>query len=298
MGRSGETPRAEGAGSTDHVPVLLEETVEFLVENTPGTFVDGTAGGGGHLQAVLARLSAEARVLAMDRDPAALARVQRRVGEDARLVLRQGPFDRVGDVLAQLGFPPVEAALFDLGMSTDQLEDDGRGFSYRRQAPLDMRFDSSGGTTADELVNRLPQNELANLIYELGGERRSRRIARRIVQRRPIADTSELTSAVSSAVRGYRPGVLSRVFQALRIAVNDEMGQLRRLLDSMSGWMSTGGRVGIITFHSLEDRMVKLSFRDGDDFRPGEPPWTGPSRDEQRSNVRSRSAKLRRGVRL
>lgn len=298
MGRSGETPRAEGAGSTDHVPVLLEETVEFLVENAPGTFVDGTAGGGGHLQAVLARLPAEARVLAMDRDPAALARVQRRVGEDSRLVLRQGAFDRVGDVLARLGFPPVEAALFDLGMSTDQLEDDGRGFSYRRQAPLDMRFDSSGGTTADELVNRLPQNELADLIYELGGERRSRRIARRIVQRRPIADTSELTSAVSSAVRGYRPGVLSRVFQALRIAVNDEMGQLRRLLDSMSGWMSTGGRVGVITFHSLEDRMVKLFFRDGEDFRPGEPPWTGPSRDEQKSNVRSRSAKLRRGVRL
>jgi 16S rRNA (cytosine1402-N4)-methyltransferase len=183
-------------------------------------------------------------------------------------------------------------------MSTDQLEDDARGFSYRRPGPLDMRFDTDSGRTAADLVNGLPEKELADLIYRLGGERRSRRIARRIVQRRPIEGTIELAKAVSSAVRGYRPSVLSRVFQALRIAVNDEMGQLERLLESMADWMAPGCRVGVITFHSLEDRKVKHFFRDSDSFRPGEPAWTGPSRRERESNVRSRSAKLRRGVRL
>ncbi len=303
MGRSRNSPGGTGSTkpgtgeSTGHVPVLLEETLSFLLEEVPRTVVDGTAGGGGHLSAILRRLPEDARVLGVDRDPAALARAGSRVGGDRRLTLAESPFDRLPQLLQELEMGSVDAALFDLGMSSDQLEDPSRGFTYRERGPLDMRFDPSSGTTAEELVNGLEQGELADLIFRLGGERRSRRIARRIVQRRPLRDTSELVSAVSSAVRGYRPGVLSRVFQALRIAVNDEMGQLDRLLESMGRWLASKGRVAFITFHSLEDRRVKRFLRDTPGFRPGEPEWSAATEGERRRNVRSRSAKLRRGVR-
>ena len=302
MGRSRRSPGSTGAGSsaeevTGHIPVLLQETVEFLVEGEPEVLVDGTAGGGGHLAALLERLPQTTRVLALDRDPAALERVAARVGRPANLELAHSPFDQVDKVLQDYGIELADAALFDLGMSSDQLGDSSRGFSYRESGPLDMRFDSTAGTTAEELVNGLEQNELADLIYNLGGEHRSRRIARRIVQRRPISGTNELVAAISSAVRGYRPGVLSRVFQALRIAVNDELGQLDRLLAGMDRWLAPEGRVAFITFHSLEDRRVKRFLRDTPGFTPGEPEWTAASREERRRNVRSRSAKLRRGVR-
>jgi 16S rRNA (cytosine1402-N4)-methyltransferase len=303
MGRSARSPGGAGSPttgpeeSTEHVPVLLEEAVGFLLEGAPRTVVDGTVGGGGHLSVLLDRLPGDSRVLGIDRDPAALQAVESRLGDDPRLVLASSPFDRLDEILRSVDMGPADAALFDLGMSSDQLEDPSRGFAYREAGPLDMRFDPRGGTTAEELVNRLDQNELADLIFHLGEERRSRRIARRIVQRRPIRDTSGLVAAVSSAVRGYRPGVLSRVFQALRIAVNDELGQLERLLESMGRWLAPGGRAAFITFHSLEDRRVKRFLRDTPGFGPGEPEWSAPTASERARNVRSRSAKLRRGIR-
>ena len=303
MGRSGSSPGGAGSPgdgqgeSTGHVPVLLAETVEFLLEDSPRIVVDGTVGGGGHLSELLKRLPEAARVLGLDRDPTALDRVRARLGHDPRLTIVGAAFDRLEEVLEGLDMGQADAAVFDLGMSSDQLEDASRGFTYREAGPLDMRFDPTSGTTAAELINGLEQKELADLIFRLGGERRSRRIARRIVQRRPLADTSELVSAVSSAVRGYRPGVLSRVFQALRIAVNDEMGQLDRLLESMDHWLAPGGRVALLTFQSLEDRRVKRFLRDTPGFRPGEPEWSAAGEEERLRNVRSRSAKLRRGIR-
>jgi 16S rRNA (cytosine1402-N4)-methyltransferase len=245
-----------------HFPVLLNETVDALVQR-PGLYVDGTFGGGGHTQAILERDPAN-RVIAFDLDAAAIERgraLARSVGED-RLTLFQDSFAALGDRLGDLGFGRVDGVLLDLGMSSYQVDDPERGFAFRFDGPLDMRFDQTRGETVADLIANADESELADIIWRYGEERKSRHIARAIVnerQRSPIQSTRRLAEVVAGVV-GRKPGGIhpaTRTFQALRIAVNDEIGALERGLDAAVDRLAEGGRLVVISFHSLEDRTVK-----------------------------------------
>ncbi len=242
-----------------HVPVLLRETVAALVTQPGGVYVDGTLGGGGHTAALL---EAGARhVLGIDRDPAALAAARERFDADHVTVVR-GNFRDIGTLAPANGFDRVDGVLLDIGVSSHQLDTAERGFSFNAEAELDMRMDPTTGPTAADLVNTLPEVDLADVIYRYGEERASRRIARQIVERRrtaPIATTTELASVVQRAVGGGggRIHPATRTFQALRIAVNDELGALETALPAATALLGEAGRLAVITFHSLEDRIVK-----------------------------------------
>jgi 16S rRNA (cytosine1402-N4)-methyltransferase len=263
----GSLPAPEAA--TVHVTVLPAETLDLLAPAHGGRYIDGTLGGGGHTALLLARSAPDGRALGIDADPAALERVRQRMPEEVtsgRLVLRQGNFAEMAGLARAAGFDPVDGIVLDLGLSSDQLADRARGFSFAADAPLDMRFDSTRGQSAAELVNTLDEGELADLLYRYGEERRSRAIARRIVERRrsaPIARTGELAQLVQSVVHG-RPGGIhpaTRTFQALRIAVNDELASLEAALPAAVTLLRPGGRLAVISFHSLEDRIVKRFFQ-------------------------------------
>lgn len=264
-------PGGEGSteGSTVHVSVLPDETLDLLAPRPGGRYLDGTLGGAGHTALLLARAAPDGRVLAIDADPAALDRARSHLPEEVgsgRLLLRQGNFARMAEVVAEADFAPVDGVLLDLGLSSDQLADRARGFSFAADAPLDMRFDPTRGESAADLVNTLDEAELADLLYRYGEERRSRPIARRIVERRreaPIERTGELARLVESVIHG-RPGGIhpaTRTFQALRIAVNDELGSLEAALPAAVELLRPGGRLAVISFHSLEDRIVKRFFQ-------------------------------------
>jgi 16S rRNA (cytosine1402-N4)-methyltransferase len=259
------------SGDFAHRPVMTEEVVALFTEVPPGMVVDATAGGGGHAEALLGARS-DLHVIAVDRDPAAVAAASRtlaRFGERATVV--QGAFARLGEVVrGRHGATgpedehPIVGVLFDLGVSSPQLDRAERGFSYRSDAALDMRMDPSQPTTAADLVNASSEAELARILREYGEERFARRIARRIVDRRPIASTAELaaviTEAIPAATRRSGPHPARRSFQALRIAVNDELGQLREGLDQALALVAPGGRVAVLSYHSLEDRITKQTF--------------------------------------
>jgi 16S rRNA (cytosine1402-N4)-methyltransferase len=256
-------------GSTVHVTVLPEETVAGLAPHAGGRYIDGTLGGAGHTAIILERSQPDGRVLGIDADSAALRRAAERLpGEVAsgRLILRQGNFAQMATLASEAGFTPVEGIVLDLGLSSDQLADRERGFSFAADAPLDMRFDPTSGQSAADLVNETDETELADLIWRYGEERRSRAIARRIVEARkraPIERTRELAQIVASVVHG-RPGGIhpaTRTFQALRIAVNDELGSLEAVLPAALALLAPGGRIAVISFHSLEDRIVKHFFQ-------------------------------------
>jgi len=309
---------------TMHTPVLPREIVEWLTPRAGGRYLDGTLGGAGHTALLLEASSPDGRVLGIDADALALERAQSRLAgavASGRLVLRQGNFARMADFAREENFAPVDGVLLDLGLSSDQLADRARGFSFAADAPLDMRFDTSRGVSAADLVNTLEERELADLLYHYGEERRSRQIARRIVaarERAPITRTSELARLVAVGVQG-RPGGISpatRTFQALRIAVNDELGSLEAALPAALEILRPGGRLAVISFHSLEDRIVKRYFQAEEKgcVCPPELPAcvcgrvprlriltkhpVVPSDDEQSGNPRSRSAKLRVAERL
>lgn len=257
------------ATPTQHVPVMPGAVVEALAIRPDGRYIDGTLGGGGHTSLILERGAPDARVLGIDADPLALTRVAERLAAEVaanRLVLRQGNFADLGRLAAEAAFLPVDGVLLDLGLSSDQLADTMRGFSFATDAPLDMRFDPERGQSAADLVNTLEESALADVIWRYGEERRSRAIARRIVharQRAAIARTTELARLVAEAVPG-RPGGIhpaTRTFQALRIVVNDELGSLERALPQAVEALAPEGRLAIITFHSLEDRIVKTFIR-------------------------------------
>lgn len=291
----------EGEGL--HLPVLLDEVTFLLRPRRGGWVVDGTIGMGGHAERLLEVSDEHTRLLGLDRDPEALQRAGRRLQRfGGRVTLRQGSFRDIAAHAQEVGVAEAAAILLDLGLSSYQLEASGRGFSFQHDEPLDMRFDPGHGRTAADLLASLSETELAHILFEHGEERHARRIARRIVERRqqaPLVTTTELVDAIKAGVPrpawSHRTHVATRTFQALRMAVNEEMPALQEALDAAPELLERGGRLGVISFHSGEDRAVKRAFRalGARGFVSLEPSPMTPSDDETRDNPRARSAKLR-----
>ena len=299
-----------------HKPVLFAETVEALQIKPNGVYVDGTAGGGGHSAAIAARLSESGRLICIDQDPDAIAVLQERIGGLPQVTIVQENFARIDSVLSSLEIPGADGILIDLGVSSHQLDTPERGFSFHTDAPLDMRM-SQQGPTAAELINTLDERSLTRILSEYGEERYARSIARNIVRTRekePMKTTLQLAELVKAsmpaAARRESGHPARRTFQALRIVVNGELDMLSAGLDAMFERLNPGGRLAAITFHSLEDRMVKQRFAswcEGCVCPPDFPvcvcgrtprarlPFKvkGPSAQELEANPRSRSAKLR-----
>ncbi len=278
----------------------MDEVAFLLRPRDGGWVIDGTVGMGGHAEAMLERSSADVRLLGLDADPEAVRRAgERLVRFGARARLAHASFADLGTVAAEHGIHEARAVLLDLGVSSWQLESSGRGFSFQGDEPLDMRLDPTRGEPAITLLNRLPEAELSRVLHEYGEERFARRIARSIVRRRPLATTGDLVAAVRAAVpRAAWPRrlhVATRTCQAVRMAVNDEPGALRRALEDGPRLLARGGRLGVIAFHSGEDRIVKQTFRrlEAAGFAVLEPSPLEPGDDEVRANPRARSAKLR-----
>jgi 16S rRNA (cytosine1402-N4)-methyltransferase len=284
-----------------HASVLPAETLELLDPRPGETWVDCTVGGGGHTRLIAGRVGPTGRVIGLDQDPTMLG-LARGGLESLPVELVHANFDQLAEVLAARGVARVDGVLADLGFSSDQLAGAGRGLSFREDGPLDMRLDPTTGATAADLVNAMGEAALADVFWEYGEERHSRRVARRIVERRaerPFATTAELAELVRRCVPrsgGIDPA--TRVFQALRIAVNDELGALDRLLALLPKVVRPGGRAGVISFHSLEDRRVKHAFRTPELWRPANKKPVEATAAEVAGNPRARSAKLRVAVRL
>jgi 16S rRNA (cytosine1402-N4)-methyltransferase len=333
---STDTPQGVGHGGREvgHVPVLLKEAIDFLNVRRGGTYIDATVGLGGHSYEIAKRLGAPGHLIGVDKDPKALEVARERllspwrekagsstalssasademlarndeVAEDWPTVeLRQGSFAEIANDQRPA---TIDGLLADLGVSSLQLDDAARGFSFQAEGPLDMRMDPHNERTAEQVVNHLDERELADVIYEFGEERRSRRIARAIVRSRPIRTTAQLAQIISAAARPMnsaerRIHPATRTFQALRIFVNRELDDLRALLEAAPRILKPGGRVVIISFHSLEDRLVKDAFREGGIkdkyFRVLTKKPVVASEEEQERNPRARSAKLRAAERV
>ncbi|HPD40379.1 MAG TPA: 16S rRNA (cytosine(1402)-N(4))-methyltransferase RsmH [Anaerolineae bacterium] len=312
----GEAADLSLTSAGQHLPVLLAEVLTGLAVTSGGTYIDGTVGGGGHAAALLEASAPDGRLLGLDRDPQAVARAQARLqpfGSRVRLI--HASYAALEITAHREGFFPADGVLLDLGFSSYQVDDPQRGFAFRHEGPLDMRFDpTAGGPTAAELVNDLPESELAALLWRYGEEPRSRAIARAIVAARPIHSTAQLAGVIVAATgrtgtRSLHPA--TRSFQALRIAVNGELEALETALPQAVNVLRAGGRLAVITFHSLEDRSVKRFFQQGVHpctCPPEAPVCTcgrqptlrlitrkplTPGAAELAANPRSRSAKLR-----
>jgi 16S rRNA (cytosine1402-N4)-methyltransferase len=331
-----DTPERGGRGQVGHVPVLLKEAIDFLNIRRGGTYIDATVGLGGHSYEIAKRLGAQGRLIGVDKDPAALGkawetlvigvrssvfgesvlgpsplvhgkdfeRLQTAGDEEAdwpAIELIHGSFADLANDQRPGTKDAVDGILADLGVSSLQLDDPARGFSFQAEGPLDMRMNTQSGETAEQVVNRVDEVTLANLIYEFGEERRSRRIARAIVRSRPIRTTAQLADVVSAAARPMnqaerRIHPATRTFQALRIFVNRELDDLRALLKTAPQLLRTGGRLVVISFHSLEDRIVKDAMREGTKqgaYRLLTKKPVTASEEEIDRNPRARSAKLR-----
>jgi 16S rRNA (cytosine1402-N4)-methyltransferase len=288
---------------TVHTPVLLDEVLALLEPHPGAIVVDGTLGSGGHARQLAARVLPGGFVIGLDRDPVAVAAAEQRL---SALPVRaiHADYRDLARVLADLQLAAVDAVLLDLGLSSDQLSDATRGFSFDTNGPLDLRFDPQEGEPAWRLLERLRADELADLIFHGSDERFSRRIARQIVKTRqaqPIRTARQLAEAVRRCVprsRGHRIDPATRTFQALRIAVNDELGALDAALAQVPDCLRPGGRFAVISFHSLEDRRVKLAFRTDPRLRPLTKKPLRPGDSELAHNPRSRSARLRAAVRV
>jgi len=292
-----------------HVPVLLEEALDYLNVRPGGVFVDATLGLGGHSAAIARRLGGAGRLICFDRDPQAMASAKARLAavaaelgaEMPEVVYEARAFSEAGDAIAK---GSLDGLLADFGVSSLQLDEAHRGFSFRSDGPLDMRMDTRSGETAEQVVNQADENELADLIYEFGEERRSRRIARAIVRARPVETTAELARVISAAapsMKGDKIHPATRTFQAIRIRVNNELGEIQSLLKSAESLLKPGGRLVLISFHSLEDRLVKDAFKEAKDAKTYEVLTKKPvtaTDAEQRRNPRSRSAKMRAAEKL
>ena len=287
-----------------HVTVLRAEVVHAVNPRPGQVFADCTLGGGGHAEALLEAADG-VRVVGLDCDPAAIEAARARLDRfGARVSFVRGTFDELAARLRDCGVNQLDGLIADLGVSSPQLDDPDRGLSFRSSGPIDMRMDPEGGQTALDVIARATQDELANIIYQLGDERRSRRIARCIKQALSAGElvtTLDLRRAVVRAVGPRRVGNIdpaTRTFQALRIAVNRELEQLERLLSAATEMVRPGGTAAFISFHSLEDRMVKRTFQRREVWQRINPKPLVPSTAEQASNPRSRSAKLRAAIRL
>ncbi|HSA81352.1 MAG TPA: 16S rRNA (cytosine(1402)-N(4))-methyltransferase RsmH [Geminicoccaceae bacterium] len=303
-----------------HVPVLLDEMLAALAVRSDGVYLDGTFGGGGYSRAILG--AGAGRLYGLDRDPAAVAGGRQLAAERPQFTMLEGRFGDMAAHLAAAGVRRLDGIVLDLGLSSEQLDDSTRGFSFAADGPLDMRM-SRAGQSAAELVNEADEATLATILYRYGEERAARRIARAIVERRrrtPFAGTRELAAVVAGAIGGHRGRIdpATRTFQALRIYLNEELDELERALAAAEGLLAPGGRLVIVAFHSLEDRPVKrfLAARSGDVPRPSrhQPEPTGvpeaarfrllsrhpvrPTAEEVRANPRARSARLRAAERL
>lgn len=306
--------RFESGANRPHRSVLYQPIIHFLRPVSPGRYVDATVGAGGHAAGILEAASPDGCLLGMDVDPQALALASRRLAVyGARSVLVQSSYIHLRDQLDRLGWKEVDGILLDLGVSSMQLDTPERGFSFQHDGPLDMRFDPTAPTSAADLVNRLPENELADLIWRYGEDPHSRRVARAIVQARPLETTRQLADAIARGHGGRRERThpATRAFQALRIAVNQELQAVETVLPQAVGALAPGGRLAVISFHSLEDRLVKQFFRreSRDCICPPEQPVctcghkavirevtrhpVEADAEETRENPRSRSAKLR-----
>jgi len=305
---------AHGENVIGHVPVLLKEAIDFLTIRRGGTYIDATLGLGGHSFEIARRLGPQGHLIGFDKDPKALELARQRLvptGETEGgwpvITLLQGSYAQVGERVAPAS---ADGLLADLGVSSLQFGDAARGFSFQAEGPLDMRMDPHGERSADQVVNHMREEELANVIYEFGEERRSRRIARAIVRARPVRTTAHLAQVISAALRPMNPGArtggarlgterihpATRTFQAIRIFVNHELDDLKALLAAAPRVLKPQGRLAVISFHSLEDRIVKDALRDGAkaaiyEVLTKKP--VGASEEEAGRNPRSRSAKLR-----
>lgn len=304
-----------------HTPVLVEEVIHGLNVQSQGRYIDCTYGRGGHSEAILGRLGSGGRLLVLDRDPDAIAAAGRRLGGDARVEAVHASFTSLRDQCARLGWAgAVDGVLFDLGISSAQLDDAARGFSFLQEGGLDMRFDRTSGISGAEWIQEAPEKEIVDVLRRYGEERYAKRIAAAIIRARtatPVSSTRHLRDLIVAAVptKERHKDPATRTFQAIRICVNDELAELERALPQVITVLRTGGRVVVISFHSLEDRIVKRFMRvhaSGDRF-PREIPVMAseiepdlriigkpvkPGEDEIRSNPRARSAVLRVAERI
>lgn len=304
-------------GTAYHVPVLYKAVVEGLVTNPAGCYVDATIGGGGHAAALLEALSPEGRLIGIDRDPEALEAAACRLVQaraEGRLRLVQGNFADLEALLDSVGVELIDGLLLDLGVSSHQLDKAARGFSFQAEGPLDMRMDPSKGPTAQQLLMRWSPQELAEVLRRYGEEPRAAKLARAICEARPVTTTAALAEIIRREVPPKEATkTLARVFQALRIAVNDELQALEQVLEAATRRVRPGGRLAVISYHSLEDRRVKRFLRYGNlEGRPVRDvygqlvaPWRPltrrpirPSNDEVAANPRARSARLRLAERM
>lgn len=293
----------ESTNQTVHISVLSDEIIDSLCLRQGSVVLDGTLGGGGHTRRIAKIVGRDGLVLSLDRDPDAISRCEISL-KGLPVVLAQSNFADAPEILRQLEISCIDAALLDLGLSSDQLEDDQRGFSFRSDGPLDLRFDKHSGEPAYRLIQRMKQDHLANLLYQYGEERLSRRIARKLVR---LREQQELRTAkqIANAVYGCYPNPkqqkihpATRTFQALRIAVNDELKSLEIALKRLPDCIRPGGILSIISFHSLEDRRVKQAFRDDPRLEPMTRKPIVAGEEELALNPRSRSAKLRYAKRV
>jgi len=297
-----------------HQPVLYKEIIHALQPHAGGRYVDGTLGAGGHARGIMEVSAPDGRLLGLDVDPQALSLARKNLAPyEGRIHLAQASYTSLSMQLAQLQWEAVDGILLDLGASSMQFDTAERGFSFLQDAPLDMRFGPHVSQTAADLVNKSSERELADLIYQYGEERESRKIARAIVKARPLHTTRELVAAIESVPprRGDRLHPATRTFQALRIAVNEELTSIKEVLPQAVAALKSGGRLAVISFHSLEDRIVKDFFREQSKDLVN-PPYERiyeeerkatlkevnrkpmvPSEDEIKNNPRARSAKLR-----
>ncbi len=308
---SGAPGREHGEREFGHVPVLLKPAIEFLAVRRGGTYIDATLGLGGHSWEIARRLGREGRLIGFDKDPAALERTRERLTEPPAELAADWPEVELvhasfAEVAEHVAARSADGLLADLGVSSMQLENAARGFSFQAEGPLDMRMNTQSGLTAEQVVNRFDERELADAIYEFGEERRSRRIARAIVRARPIHTTAQLAGVISAAARPMnqaerRIHPATKTFQALRILVNRELEDLRGLMSEAPQVLRPGGRLAIISFHSLEDRIVKDALRDGARdgvYRVLTKKPVIADEEEIARNARSRSAKLRAAERV